>query len=206
MPTRAEILYDAMAMDRTDALRLTGIIRGRYIDAYVEAIQQMMNDFGLQETARPRPSPREAVTIGEMAVEDAKGIVETYNNDLRRKIDILLRDNPDAPLDAYRAYLNDWYEERRAWKDEQISRASASGGAEYGRGQFIEKNRLTTSLVTWFAIPPIVFNSHQTCIQRVQRGAVSWEEAQDWLPPHPFCRHIRRVVGQPTISGEIWRG
>lgn len=205
MPTRTELLYEAMAMGRKDEVALIGVIRGRYIDAYMDAIQQMMNDFGSTETAR-RPTAREYTEIGSMATEDAKGIVETYNADLQRKIDILLRDNPDAPLDAYRAYLKQWSEERSIWKNVQISESSQSNGAEYGRGKFIEKNRLTASLVTWSATPPIIPNSHKTCIDRVKQGAVPWEVARDWQRVHPNCRHIRRLTGTPVIKGELWRG
>jgi hypothetical protein len=180
-------------------------IRGRYVDAYVDAIQQQLNNLGLPLLAR-RPTAREYTELGKMASRDAKGIIDTYNNDLRRHIDILLRDSPNAPLDACRAELRAWQAERMRWKDEQISRASAGNGAEYARGLFVQKNRLTASLVTWHASPPIIANSHKECIARVKQGAVTWETAKGWERTHPNCRHIRQLVGQPVIKGDVWRG
>lgn len=205
MPTKADLIYGEMAMGRKDEVMIVGSIRGRYIDAYVDAIQQQINNLGRTERAK-QPTAREYTALGNMASRDAKGIIDTYNIDLRREINRLIASNPDAPLAELKVELRAWQVERLRWKDVQISRASAGNGAEYARDLFIQKNRLTASLVTWHAIPPIVANSHKECIKRVKESPVTWEVAKGWERTHPNCRHMKQLVGRPIVKGELWRG
>jgi hypothetical protein len=205
MPTKADLLFDALKFSNEDQQRLTASILTRYQDAYQDAIQQQLTNLGRMERAK-RASGRELIDLTKFVKRDVNSIASTYNNDLRREISRQLAANPDGGLRLLQFELRAWQAERMRWKDEQISRASAGNGAEYARGLFVQKNRLTASLVTWHASPPIIANSHQECIARVKQGAVTWETAKGWERTHPNCRHIRQLVGQPAIKGDVWRG
>lgn len=205
MPSKASILFDALKFSNADQERLTTSILSRYQDAYRDAIQQQINNLGRTEQAR-RASGRELITLTQFVRRDVNSIANTYNADLRREIDRLLIVNPDAGLQLLKYELRAWQQQRLRWKDQQISRASAGNGAAYARDVFVQKNRLTGQQFIWDAAPPIVANSHHECIRRVQAGAVTWQTAKGWERTHPNCRHVKRVVGQPAVRGDLWRG
>lgn len=205
MPTKASLLFDALKFTNDEQRTMSTTVLSRYQDGYQEGIQQMIRDLGRNETAR-RASGKELRDLIAFTNRDVNSIVNTYDNDLRRKIDALLLGNPDIRLEAAKSDLRQWKEERWIWKSDQVSRASQGNSAAYGRDLFITKNRLTASLVTWDAIPAIIPTSHPECVRRVQRGAVPWSEAENWHLTSPNCRHKKRIAGKPVIKGELWRG
>jgi hypothetical protein len=205
MPTKADLLFDALKFSNEDQQRLTASILSRYQDAYQDAIQQQLTNLGRMERAK-RASGRELIDLTKFVKRDVTSIASTYNNDLRREISRQLAANPDGGLRLLQFELRAWQLERMVWKDQQISRASAGNGGEYARQKFYEKNKLTGQQFIWDAAPPIIANSHKTCIQRVKAGAVDWQTAKAWERVHANCRHTRQLVGQPAIKGDVWRG
>ncbi len=205
MPTPSDLLYDALRMREPDIDQLSRTIRRRYSEAYKAAISKELEALGRPERGQ-NPSGAELETIRGFVDRDITSITDTYHRELRSQIDKVLASNPS--LTDAKAQLVAWEQARAGYKEQQIITASRGNGAEYGRGLFFQRNRLTSQKFTWDATPPIVVNSHQTCIARVQAGAVTWNEAKDWERVHPNCRHTRRLEngGAVTITGKVWTG
>lgn len=204
MPSKAEQLFVALAMDDQAEAALTETLTARYEDAYIDSIQQQLDRLGIRRNAR-LPQEREKAHLIGLAERDARSIVETYNRELQNKIDAL---DFSQGLDALKAELRTWKDGREAWKSDQISRATQGNASDYAVTLFLQKNGLTGAKVIWFAQPSIVSNSHAVCVQRVRQGAVDWRSARDWERPHPNCRHKKQFLlqGVGDVKGEVWRG
>lgn len=204
MPTKSALLYDAMAMNQQAQNALSASLSQRYQDAYQDTIQQQLDRLGERLSAK-RATGSELSALERMASNDAASIASTYNSDLERRI---MQLPPDADLATAKAELRQWQQERSRWKDEQISRSTQGHAADYATDLFISRNKLSAARVIWYAVPPIVANSHPTCIQRVSAGAVPFTETRDWDRPHPNCRHRKQTLLQEagTITGKVWRG
>lgn len=204
MPDRFTILFDALDMDNATESQLAASLSLRYQDAYQDTIQQQLDRLGERQSAKRATGP-ELATLERMARDDAASIASTYNSDLERRIAQL---PADIDLATAKAELTRWQQERAQWKNEQISRSTQGHAADYAIDLFISRNKLGSARVIWYALPPIVANSHPTCIERVSAGAVPFVETRDWNRPHPNCRHQKQTLLQEagTITSKVWRG
>lgn len=204
MPTKAELLQNAVQL--RDTPRLKRSIRKRYNRAYKGTVTALLRERDCTQSGRD-PSGEHRQAIDALVDRDIESILNTFNRERDNQIARQLQGFPDASLDDHRDMIREWMTTRDAYKDRQIAHASRTNAAEYARSQFYQNNKLVEKLFIWDASPPIVFNSHRECVNRVGQGAVPFDTAQGWSKTHPNCRHqVKEQVPSKINCKEAWRG
>ena len=201
------VLYASYCLLDPDANRLRGVITDGYTSAYTQAIDAELRGLGCNLSANS-PKGRELAHIKTLVERDVDSIVETFNRELKNQIRRQFAGNPDWSRRQHEQALDNWQQSRLQSKNRLIATATKGNAGEYARTRFVEENRfLQDALYTWFAVPPVLANSHPECIYRVRLGRVTWAVAQEWGRTHPNCRHTRKLASLVvTDCGAIWRG
>ena len=203
------LVYNSYKWGRFEQDRLElSLTRIRY-DAYRSKLAELAGQVGCAKAgqrARP-PSGKSRRSLDNLSTSEAKGIVETYNNDLQQAIGQLFEANPIGLKRYYEQGLSNWYTKRKQWKSPQIVLYTVQSARNLAREDFDRNNkRVAGSPLYRFIGPP---PKEKECAKLMAMGAVelSVVEANPTLI-HINCPHEwGRVPNKRKVDcNKLWMG
>ena len=173
--------------------------------SWLEQMRALAIQHGVSNPTPVLRSP-ELEALQAKAREDALGIAETYDNDLRRQVEAIANREPNATRADYIDVLSSWGRARSGYKATQIAIATIMWCAYYGIQQFISRNNLQAQLFRAVGATPVC----EDCRWIVAQGIVNYNFTKEFpLPFHPNCTHEYVFVNATDLSANgnlIWLG
>lgn len=181
-PSLRRALLSAYSLKKADERQMLKTLEKRGLVSYHKTLKALLKEVGCSQTIRKRDTEPE---IHKQAKDAAKSIVATYNTELRNQINRVIAQGFGKKSEVTRT-MNAWQKRRNKHKNRLILTDIRGFSSERARAVFWRKNKLLQgSKFIWDASPPIVVNSHKTCIRRVKQGQVAWKIARRWRRTHP---------------------
>src|SRR5690349_18162076 len=140
-----DTIVTAYAFTQADIDALETVLYEQLTLAYMEQLRALAKQHGVQNP-NVVLGASEAARLREKAHEDAVGIAETYNNDLRDQITAIFENNPQATREDVTSVLSSWGRNRAEYKSIQVAMYTILWSANYGFDLFITRNNLTMQL------------------------------------------------------------
>lgn len=170
---------------------------------WVNAIQDEIDFCGCKAAAR-QASGSDLETLRQMATEDTKSIVATYNRDAQRHLEKLFKEFPNAGASFFIESMKEWVAQRSTWKLVSIAFNTEARAREYARARFREMNFQDSALYKFVGPTPVC----KVCVKEFAAGFVTLDYVQNHpCPRHPNCPHQWRVVRKPKVDcRKLWVG
>ncbi len=195
-------------MSAADARALEQVL----FDNSVIAWQTEMKQQGLKYTGQiidvPRPGQSDLDVLRALARKDAKGIISTFNSDLKRQITNLVDSDPRVRGNrfAYRKRIRAWATKRSQWKDVSIALNTEMRTRQIAKERFWTENKLLSKSRFKFTgpTPPVC----DICVRMFARGVVTIRTVRkNRVPLHPGCPHQWEVIRVIPLDLEtMWVG
>lgn len=181
-PSLRRALLTAYRLSKADEREMVKVLEARGMVAYQKTIKQLLKEAGCSQAVRKTDSEPE---IKKKAKEAGASIAGTYNTELRNQINRVIAQGYGRKSEVRRK-MDAWQRVRKKAKNRMILTDIRGFSSERARALFWRKNKfLKEGKFIWDANPPIVANSHKTCIKRVKQGQVGWNIARKWRRTHP---------------------
>lgn len=161
-------------------------------NSYQTQLQVEANKYGSNKTARP-PSGSSLNELKNTAQRDAGSIADTYNRELRSKVEQLYDMNPRGNQRYFAANLDAWSKDRQKFKSQQIAVNTEQVASDMASRDFRDKNRAILGK-TYYAYDGAAPVSDE-CKSRFGAGIVD----ENFVDEHPTPAHI----GCPHKWGQV---
>lgn len=199
------LVHLAMRMDQVDIDAIAAEIFREKREAYEDELTNQAAKVGCtgRKGVMDEKTMKEA---HDQSLEEAAGIVNTYNRDLALAINAIHDMFPKANRTTYAKYLGEWHKERAAWKDIQISLHNRKEWQARAALDFTRFNNIQGYAV----LVPRNRASCDICKALIRRGKIPLRDAQrlmeEW-PPHLNCIHSWDVKPLGDVRcDELWVG
>ena len=203
------LVFRSYRWGRSEERNIADSLNDMRVNAYRNKLMEDAGQVGCASAAgRARgPSGRTAVAFIGLSRSEAKGIVETYNNDLRSIVAQLFEANPTGGKSYYRQGIAGWYEGRKQWKNPQISLQTVQTARQVAQTDFQNRNRqlLGTPLYRFTGPPP----KESECAELMAMGPVPEAVVrQNPVPIHLGCPHSWTALppNQSVDCSQLWVG
>jgi hypothetical protein len=196
-------IVDVYSMTEGDINALVEQIKSQLMTTYRQSIQRQLVLYSCQKIVTG-PDNQALAFLEAKALKDARGIANTYQNDLERKVQFLYIQNRRGNRNYYSSNLNTWARQRTTSKARVISLNTMTSAREYAVQRFRTENNITGKFI--FAGPPPVCKK---CIRLKAKGLVSAEQAKNFGDSqHINCPHFWQAVtlGKFNCNDETWTG
>lgn len=197
-------IVDTYSMQEGDIQALLEQIARQTTIVYRQTIQSSLNLHGCQKLVTG-PDSAAQKWIDAKALKDAKGIANTYQNELENKVIALYRSNPRGNRYYYSSNLNAWVAQRTSRKTASISLNTMTQARKYAQDRFTRENNIGGKWV--FAGPPPVCKD---CVRIKGYGPQTFEETQKagrQLPSHVNCPHrYQQLIPKKIDCQNAWSG
>lgn len=201
-------IYSVYEMGSDEIATLANGILEMGKEAYTAELQSLANSYGSTKTARP-PSGSSLSTLKSQANTDAKSVANTFNRELRNKIEDLYSQNPRGNRAFYAANLDAWAKDREAYKGKQIALNSESTARTLASSDFRTKNAgiIGKAYFLYDGAAPV----SDECKFRFGQGIVDEAFVDSHpVPAHVNCPHKWRQTGAKKLSkqdlADLWVG
>jgi hypothetical protein len=197
-------IFEHYRMLEGDVLALNQQITQQLVATYKMTIQSQLTLYGCQKLATG-PDQAAQRWIDAKAAKDSEGISATYDRELKNKIARLRQDAPRGNRFYYLKALDEWINQRNAFKVPSISLNTMTAAREYAKDRFITENGIEGKFV--FTGPPPVC---KLCIRVKALGPIPYRQtrlARNRLPQHVNCPHTYQQLIPKKIDCETaWTG
>jgi hypothetical protein len=195
-------IVDVYSMTEGDINALVQQIKSQLITTYRQSIQRQLVLYSCQKIVTG-PDNQALAFLEAKALKDARGVANTYQNDLERKVQSLYVQNRRGNRNYYSSNLNAWSRQRTTSKARVISLNTMTSAREYARTRFSEENGIQGK---WVLVgpPPVC----KLCIRIKALGSVTFETTKKRrLPAHINCPHQwGQLVPKAINCAEAWTG
>ena len=199
-PTITQIINLLYSWGNDEEKELFSKIQGERESAYRQKMTTLAGSVGCPRRGTPprRESKRELERVSKL---DAKSIVNTWNEELKREIARLRATNFRGNRFYYMKNLESWAAQRSTWKDVQISRNTRAVAENLALQDFMNFNEILlggTGFIYGDQLPPV----SDTCKRRFSLGIVTRQRMElEPTPAHPGCPHFwKLVVGRTNFN------
>ena len=206
----ADLVYLAWYQTEDDRAHLAEELFQKGRQSYEEAIRQELQALGCDDGRVYLSANEELSWLRSQAEMWSLGIVQTFNQDLRRAVNGIEEDwiaekgstkGLNRNVWSHRVEL--WFNDRQAWKTQQIDITEATRVYDHAILQFAKVNSSggTAHIVPGSAVCAV-------CQSMVAEGEVPLSRAEQWiLPVHVNCPHTVQttLINAPSCD-ELWRG
>jgi hypothetical protein len=185
MTAATEAIISLYSMTDGDILQLQAALFEQLRASWLAQMATLSRQHGAPN-ATPQLQGAEYERLQAKALEDARKIAQTYNDDLRRQVNAIYTRNPSAGREEYISILASWGRERGEHKTITIAIATILWAAALGLELFITRNNLQYQLFKAIGGTPVC----EKCMRIIAAGVVSYQYTQDNpLPAHVNCAH-----------------
>ena len=206
----ADLVYLAWYQTEDDRAHLAEELFQKGRQSYEEAIRQQLQALGCDDGRVYLDANEELSWLRNQAEMWSTGIVQTFNQDLRRAVNGIEEDwiaekgstyGLNRHIWSHRIGL--WFNDRQTWKTQQIDITEATRVYDHAILQFAKVNSSggTAHIVPGSAVCAV-------CQSMIAEGEVPLSRAEQWiLPVHVSCPHTVEVtlIDAPPCD-ELWRG
>jgi hypothetical protein len=197
-------IFEAYKMDETDVQNLYARLERQLIVTYRQVIQAQLSLYGCQKTVTG-PDARSEKWIQGKARQDAEGIANTFDRELRNKIQSIYNGNKRSNRFAYMRALDAWIAQRNGYKTASIALNTLTASREYAKDRFITENGIEGKFVLT-GPPPVC----RDCIRIKGYGAMTYKQTRmknRRLPAHAGCPHTySQLIPKAINCAEAWTG
>jgi len=207
MPARfAASIEQLFHMNATDAATLATDLYQRSVRGYNRSLNAQLEALGHAPTFRLQ-NKAELQRLRAQAVEVARGIAETYNENLAAQVDRIVESEGRRGLNrrTLARRLADWDRERAKWKTEQIQRTESARIATQATQAFAANSRLDAR----FVLVPAASTDDDANDQAARSGRLleADDPALTEIPAHPGERHSAVLaLGAGETLDAAWLG
>ena len=198
-------IIDHWSMVDTDIASLEADLLRQATYQYNVTIAQQLALGGCNQASNG-PDPQSQRWLEDFARDTAKGITNTYQNDLTKKVRQLKAAAPRGNRYYYLRGLETWEKERTSKKAPTIALNTMADARAYAQDRFIRENGLTKQRYAPVGPPPVC----KICVRIFAKGPLPWEECQkkiNFVPAHSRCPHTRAaLVPKKLDCSTVWRG
>jgi hypothetical protein len=196
MTALTNLIYELYAMTEADILQLQAALFEQMQAAWLAQMGTLARQHGALN-ATPVLQGAEYERLQAKALEDARKIAQTYNDDLRRQVNAIYTRNPSAGREEYISILASWGRERGEHKTITIAIATILWAAALGLELFITRNNLQYQLFKAIGGTPVC----EKCMRIIAAGVVSYQYTVDNpLPAHLGCGHEYVVANAQDLG------
>lgn len=179
-------IFEAYRMDDVDLQALYASLETQLTRTYRQVIASQLNLYGCQKLATG-PDATSLKWIQQKARTDSISIANTYERELRNKIQAIYQQNKRSNRYAYARAIDAWMTQRSKYKIPSISLNTMTAAREYAKDRFITENGIEGKFV--FTGPPPVC---KICIRIKGYGPMTYKQTRlpgRRLPAHLGCPH-----------------
>lgn len=203
-----QAIYQFYQMGSDEIATLADSILDQAKDAYQSQLSSEARKYGSAKSARPA-SGSSLSALKSQANTDAKSIANTFNRELRNKIEDLYGMNPRGNRNYYAANLDAWAKSREEYKGRQIALNTEQNARTLATSDFRDKNRaiIGKTYYLYDGAAPV----SDECKFRFRQGIVDSDFVDSHpTPAHVNCPHVWRQTGVKKLSAkdlqDLWVG
>ena len=203
------LVFQSYSWGNTEQRKIEQMLNQIRADSYRNMLSEMAANVGCGASVGRVQFPRGSSQneLQGLSRTEARGIVDTYNDDLRREIARLFEDNPTGRRNYYRSGISEWHGARQTWKGPQVSLQTVQTARTLAQQDFSNNNaELLGEKRYRFTGPP---PREEECAELMAMGVVSEDVVlANPIPIHIGCPHEWTLMptGQVVDCARLWVG